>query len=104
MTTLLAIDLGTSFIKGAVLDLDALRITYIQHAPFPNPLGGLPALFCEIDVERVPDATRRLVSILLPHAPGCEGIVACGQMGGLVLADRHGAPLTHYISWRDQRL
>ncbi|MBI5877420.1 MAG: hypothetical protein HZB53_07200 [Chloroflexi bacterium] len=104
MTTLLAIDLGTSFLKGAVLDLDALSITHLQRLPFPDPVGGLPDLFCEIDVERVIDATRTLIRALLPNAPGCEGIVACGQMGGLVLSDRDGAPLSNYISWRDQRL
>ena len=42
MATLLAIDLGTTHIKGAVLDLDALRIGHIQRFPFPEPIVGLP--------------------------------------------------------------
>ncbi len=41
--TFLGIDLGTTFIKGAVLDLDRLRLGHIQRVPFPAPLGGLPA-------------------------------------------------------------
>jgi sugar (pentulose or hexulose) kinase len=49
-------------------------------------------------------AMRHLISTLLQHAPKCLGIVMCGQMGGLVLSDAQGQPLSHYISWRDQRL
>lgn len=104
MGTLLAIDLGTTTIKGAVLDIDALSITHIQRVLFPEPIAGLPRLFCEIDVKQVIQATRRLISVLLLHAPQCLGIVMCGQMGGLVLSDAQGQPLSHYISWRDQRL
>ncbi len=52
----IALDLGTSFIKGAVLDLDALRLDHIQRAPFPDPLPNLPPLFCEIDPRAVGSA------------------------------------------------
>lgn len=104
MTTLLALDLGTSSIKGAVLDMDGLRIAHIQHLPFPEPISGLPDLCCEIDVAQILAATRRLIASLLPHAPGCVGIVTCGQMGGLVLTAPDGTPRSNYISWRDQRL
>ena len=104
MATLLAIDLGTTHIKGAVLDLDALRIGHIQRFPFPEPIVGLPDLFCEIDVHKITHSTRQLIAALLPHVVDCVGIVTCGQMGGLVLTDERGAPHSNYISWRDQRL
>lgn len=104
MSTLLAVDLGTSYIKGAVLDMEALSIAHIRRVPFPEPLAGLPELFCEIDAMQVVQATRGLIAELLPHAPACAGIVACGQMGGLVLSGEDGAPRSNYISWRDQRL
>ena len=102
--TLLAIDIGTSFIKGAVLDVDARQFSHIQRVPFPEPIAGQHDLFCEIDIHKIIDAVRELIGLLLPHAPGCTGIVTCGQMGGLVLSDAQGKPLTNYISWRDQRL
>ena len=38
----LGIDLGSSYIKGAVLDLDALAIRHIERLPFPEPIPGLP--------------------------------------------------------------
>lgn len=101
---LLAIDLGTTSIKGAVLDLERMRIEQIQRQPFPDPIAGLPDLFCEIDVAVVIANTRQLIRDLLAHAPDCGGIVMCGQMGGLVLCDAQGRAHSNYISWRDQRL
>lgn len=101
--TFLALDIGTSFIKGAVLDADANRIDHIQRIPFPEPIPNLPPRFCEIEPYKIIDATRELLARLAPHAPNCEGIVMCGQMQGLVLADERGRPLSNYISWRDQR-
>ena len=101
--TLLAIDLGTSYIKGAVLDLDALRLAQIRRAPFPAALPGLPPLHHEVDPHTVVAAVRELIAALLPHAPDCAGVVMATQMHSLVLADAHGAPLTNAITWQDQR-
>lgn len=101
--TFLALDLGTSFIKGASVDADTAAITHIHRVPFPDPIPGLPPLFCEVDPRAILTATRELIAKLAPHAPDCEGIVMCGQMQGLVLTDEHAAPLSNYISWRDQR-
>lgn len=103
MNSYLALDLGTSFIKGAILDLDALRLRAVQRVPFPDLLPGLPPLFCEIDPAAVVEATRRLILDLLSLAPDCQGLVMCSQMQGLVVTDPAGQPLSNCISWRDQR-
>lgn len=99
----LALDLGTSFIKGAVVDADTLTIQHIQRVPFPDPIPNQPALLCEIDPYRIVQATRDLIACLAPYVPACEGIVMCGQMQGLVLTNAHATPRSNYISWRDQR-
>ncbi len=99
----LALDLGTSFIKGAVLDLDRLRLHAIHRLPFPDPLPNLPPLHCEIDPAAVLGATRRLIDTLLAHAPEAAGLVMTSQMQGLVLTDAAGQPVSNCITWRDQR-
>jgi sugar (pentulose or hexulose) kinase len=99
----LALDLGTSFIKGAVLDADAQRIEHVQRIPFPAPVPNLPPLFCEIAPYQIVEVIRTLITRLAPHAPDCEGIVMCNQMQGVVLTDARATPRTNYISWRDQR-
>ena len=103
-TSFVALDLGTSSIKGAVIELDQLRLAHVQRVPFPDPIPGLPPLFCEIDPGQVVSAVRRLLEQLLPHAPNCAGVVTCGQMGGLMLTNPSGEPRSNYLSWRDQRL
>ncbi len=101
--TFLALDIGTSFVKGAVLDADANRIDQIQRIPFPEPIPNLPPFFCEIEPYKIIDAARDLIAQLAPQATDCKGIVMCGQMQGLVLTDERATPLANYISWRDQR-
>ena len=100
----IALDLGTTFIKGAVLDLDNLHLHHIQRLPFPEPLPNLPLLFYEVDPGQVVATVRTLITDLLTHAPECEGIVMCTQMHGLVLCTPDGQPLSNVITWQDQRV
>lgn len=103
MTQFLGIDIGTSFVKGAVLDLDDLTLGQIRRAPAPAPLPGLPAGRHELDPAAVTAAVRELIEALLPLAPRCAGIVLCTQMHSVVLVDGAGAPLTNVVTWLDQR-
>lgn len=100
----LGIDLGTTFVKGAVLDLDAMRLDHIRRAPFPPPLVGLPPRRYELDPAAVTDVVRATIEALLPLAPRCAGIVLCTQMHSVVLADERGRPLTNIATWLDQRV
>jgi len=100
----IGIDLGTSFIKGAVLDLDTLRLLHIQRVPFPEPLPGKPSLYREYDPQVVLAAVRDLLASLLPFAENCEGLVMCSQMHGLVFSTDKGEPLSNLTTWQDQRV
>ena len=99
----IGIDLGTSFIKGAVLDLETRQLGHLQRIPFPEPLVGESPLCCEFDPEQVVTAVRTLIHELALKAPVCEGIVMCSQMHGMVLMDGRGKTMSNCISWRDQR-
>jgi sugar (pentulose or hexulose) kinase len=101
--TFIGIDLGTTFLKGAVIDLDEMRPGHIERIPFPPFIAGLPVSHREVDPDAIVNAVRDLVRRLLPHAPGCAGLVMCTQMHGLVLTDEQGAPLSNAITWQDQR-
>ena len=99
----IGLDLGTTFIKGAVLDLDACRIEHIQRIPFPDPLPGLPPLFWEYDPNAILATVRRLLDDLAASAGDCDGLVMCSQMHGLVLTDEHARAQSTLNSWQDQR-
>ncbi len=100
----IGIDIGTSFIKGAVLDVDALSINHIRRIAFPDPLPDLPPLYKEYDPYAVLSVVQRLLDDLLAYAEDCEGIAMCSQMHGLVFTTALGEPLSNLTTWQDQRV
>lgn len=100
---ILGIDLGTSYIKGAILDLDSRTIHHVTRQPFPGPLPQLPIHHHEVDPQAVIQATRALLAGLLPLAPQCGTILISSQMHGFLLTDARGTPITPCITWLDQR-
>lgn len=99
----LGIDIGSSSIKGAVLDLAASKVRSPISRMFPPPLPHLPSGWIEIDPLVICQATEEVLAALCDQAPDAEVLCVSGQMGGLILVDEHANPLTNYISWRDQR-
>lgn len=99
----LAVDVGSSSIKGAVLDVAASRVSEITTRPFPDRLPGLPPRYFEVDPRAMERATRDVLKTLVALAPDAERLYVAGQMGGLLLVDHSGEPLSNYYSWRDLR-
>lgn len=99
----LGIDIGSTFIKGGVLDLDAAAIRHVERLPFPGPVRGLDAAFREYDPIEILTTTRALLDRLHRHAPDATGIVLCCQMHSLVLVTPDGNPCSTLISWQDER-
>ena len=99
----LGLDVGSTTVKGAVLDLERREVRSILKEPFPAPRTGLPAGYCEISPDEVVAVVKGLISRLLREAPTAEALFCSGQMAGVILVDLNGRPLTNYLSWRDQR-
>ena len=101
--SLLGIDIGTSFIKGAVLDLDKRCFGHVRRIPFPEPISGLNPLLCEYEPDQVINAVWRMISDLAEVAEKCEGLVVCTQMASMTLMGADGRVRSNCIGWRDQR-
>jgi sugar (pentulose or hexulose) kinase len=99
----LAIDLGTSFIKGAVLNIKTGQINHVRRIPFPDPLPGLNPLYCEFDPRDIIETTTEMIHQLAAFAVECEGIVTCTQMSSMVLTNGRGEARSNFFGWRDQR-
>jgi len=99
----LGIDIGSSSIKGAVLDLSSLTVMTPVARPFPSPIEGLPTGWVEIDPIAVVHAVDDVLSSLIEQAPDATWLGFSGQMAGLILLDDQARPLTNYVSWQDQR-
>ncbi len=100
----IGIDLGTTFIKGAILDLEARELRHVRRVAFPAQIENAAPLGCEFDPDEILTAVRSLLRELAPHATDCEGLVMCAQMHGLVLMNGAGEAISNCVTWRDQRV
>ena len=98
------VDIGSSSLKGAILDLDQLTISMPERIAAPKPLPGLPTWHFEIAPLEIVSAARELITSLVRSIDDCAGIVCCTQMSGVILVQTDGTPVSNYISWRDQRV
>ena len=64
----IGIDLGTSFLKGAVLDPDSLAVRHVEREPFPDLVPDLPPLHKEADPKLILERVEALLERLLAHA------------------------------------
>ena len=103
MTQFLAIDLGTTFLKGAVLNLEARTVAHVRRSPVPEPIAGLPPGHCELDPATLLASVRDLIGALLADAPESTGLVMSSQMHCVVLADDAGRPRSNIVTWKDGR-
>lgn len=98
------IDIGSSSIKGGVLNSASGLIEDVVRVPFPEPVGGLPPGWHEVCPAAVLSGVREVLGELLQRCPDATRIRFCSQMGGILLMDGGtGSALTNYLSWRDQR-
>lgn len=96
----LGLDLGTSSIKGVVID-EAGRVA-AEASKSLDVLRPGP-LMSEQRPEEWWRATNDVVAQLRDHAPSVEGIGLSGQMHGAVLLDSRGDVLRNAILWNDGR-
>jgi sugar (pentulose or hexulose) kinase len=99
----IGIDLGTSFIKAAILDLEASQLQQVRRMPFPEPIRASDPLRVEFDSGGVVATVEKLVRELAVSPTPYEGVVMCTQMSCLVLMNEKGEAKSNCIGWRDQR-
>jgi sugar (pentulose or hexulose) kinase len=100
----IGIDIGSSSIKGAILNPVTGTIEATAKVPFPDPVQGLPAGWFEISPAAILTGVLEVLTELLQRCPEAVSIRFCSQMGGILLVSSStGAAMTNYISWRDQR-
>lgn len=99
----IGIDIGSSSIKGAILNLETGLVEHIEKNAFPGPVAALPAGFHEVSPQAVVQSTLEVIERLLPLAPNATQLRFSSQMGGILLLDAQHRPASNYLSWRDQR-
>ncbi len=102
--SLIGIDLGTSFIKAGILDLEVLQVKQVRRVPFPAALAGCPALYREFDPNSILTAVKAVLREIMSYADYCEGVVMCTQMHGVVFTTEKGEARSNLTTWQDQRV
>lgn len=98
-----AIDIGSSFIKSAILDTGNFEIVGHKTVSMPPRLSNQDKCF-EVDAEFIFVSVKNLIDCYLDeHGSEIIGILFSTQMHGFVLADEQGIPITNYVSWQDER-
>lgn len=99
MLVLLA-DFGASRIKAAVGDTAAGRILLSKDYPSGTPVFS-ENRHCEISLAEIQNTLKRILSDFADF--DVEGLFISSEMHGFLVADQKNAPLTNYISWKDER-
>ena len=99
----IAIDIGTSYVKGGIVDTESLALGDVRRTSSPELIKQEEPLFQEFDPDGIVSIVRELIEELLDAVESCQGVLMCGQMSGLVLCSEEGRPLSTYISWQDSR-
>ena len=100
---LLAVDVGTSGTKAAVIDLDGALLGFAQRA-YPI-IEGPTAGWVEQDAALWWTSARDAMREAVAAAQGARVVGVCigGQGPSLVAIDRSGTPLANSIIWMDRR-
>ncbi len=101
----IGIDIGSSSIKGAILDLELSRLMEVRSRPFPVPLSTQPPRHFVVPLEKIVEQVRGLVSELLSldSEASVHRLLFSSQMGGVVIDALSSEQSSMYISWRDER-
>lgn len=98
-----AIDIGASYIKGALVHPEKISMGQCLRVPFPGFRHDRPPSHREVDIRLVLETVENILQELCRDEEYVRGVFVCGQMHGLVLSDARGRALSDFISWQDRR-
>ena len=95
---IIALDIGSSFLKSAVLDTEANTLGHKTRTPTPARLANEDAACFELDADLLYQGVIGLVDDQIEKEPEVKGILFSTQMHGFVLT-RGETAITPYVSW-----
>jgi sugar (pentulose or hexulose) kinase len=96
-----AVDVGGTFLKGAIVTTDEENLQFVvrrKGAPLLTDVEGR----AELDPLLLLDQVRLLVRDLVANVKNIDGILFTGQMHGWVLTDDALNPMSRVVTWRDE--
>ena len=97
------IDIGTTTISAALIDLDEKRQVASYTIPNRCNVEGREPFFAEQDAEAIIEKAIRLLDHVLDEFSSVSVIGVTGQMHGIVYVDGQGKAISPLATWRDER-
>jgi xylulokinase len=97
----LGVDMGTSGVKAALLDLDTFKLVSVASRSYDNGPEQSSEMLWEATAASIREAVAGCPLGDNPHA--IRGISISGQMHGTVMYDVRGRTIDPIINWQDQR-
>lgn len=101
--THLAIDVGSSSIKAAVVAIEDGSWLTTRRWPTPTPVPDQPLGRHETHAQSIAAAIRHIIDDLCEQFPSISAIGFSTQMHGVVLTDEQNRAISPFISWQDDR-
>ncbi len=94
----LAVDIGSSYIKSALLDTDSMAITEVKKISSPRRLPNTNPYAYEVDAAALYQTIEEIITQYLDRYQSVSGVLMSTQMHGCVISTGcHDI----YISWQD---
>lgn len=97
----LAVDIGSTHIKIALIEVPTGRVIAIQKRPSPARLNNPNPRIFEIEADQYVHVVRQALEQSIQTHGEVEGVLLSTQMHGFVLSQTNACPV--YISWQDCR-
>lgn len=104
----IGVDVGSSFLKAALLDPQTFRVVHSLRVPFPGFVDDLGPQRREVDTGLILECVSDLLDQLWQRAAASpasvpRAVLFSGQMHGFVCTGPDGRAVSNYISWLDPR-
>ena len=98
---ILSVDVGTSSVKATIFNGE---VELVREASSSYPLIQAQVGFVEQDPQRVLEAFHQAIQQVLSGITNCPNVIVLSTaMHSLVAIDEFDQPITHLVTWADQR-
>lgn len=100
---ILGIDIGSTTISAAVIDLENPEHTEAYNIPNNSALSPASKSFYEQDAEKIYSDVLKLTELIISSYPNIKSIGVTGQMHGILYTDKDGNAISPLYTWQDKR-
>lgn len=104
MMNYIAIDIGSTYIKSAILCLNKSKVIEKKSYTFPPRINEPKTNHFEVHIDEILKIIKGIIKKYIEkNGKNLKGVLLSTQMHGFIIANKNGEAITNYISWQDER-